>query len=38
VSIVPSENLVVVRLGLTPSREGYKVENLVQAVIAALDE
>lgn len=37
VSIVPSENLVVVRLGLTPSRLNYKPAFLVQALIDTLD-
>ncbi|QKV18374.1 serine hydrolase domain-containing protein [Oricola thermophila] len=36
VSVVPSENLVVVRLGLTPTDRGYKVGWLMKAVIAAL--
>lgn len=38
VSVVPSQDLVVVRLGLTPSREGYKVARLVDGVIQALRE
>ncbi|MAS03607.1 MAG: 6-aminohexanoate hydrolase [Ahrensia sp.] len=37
VSIVPSENLVVVRLGLTPTRLNYKPAFLVQALIDTLD-
>lgn len=37
VSVVPSKGLVVVRLGLTPSREGYKAGFLVQALIDTLD-
>jgi len=36
VSIIPSENLVVVRLGLTPNEFGYKPGHLLQAVITAL--
>ena len=36
VTIVPSERLVIVRLGLTPSRLGWKVQPLSRAVIAAL--
>ncbi|MFZ2101163.1 MAG: serine hydrolase, partial [Oricola sp.] len=36
VSIIPSEGVVVVRLGLTPSKLGYKAGHLVEAVIAAL--
>jgi hypothetical protein len=37
VSVIPSEDLVVVRLGLTPSDERYKVAYLIEAVIGALD-
>lgn len=36
INVVPSENLVVVRLGLTPRAEEYKVGYLVDAVLAAL--
>jgi CubicO group peptidase (beta-lactamase class C family) len=36
VMVVPSERLVVVRLGLTPSRLGYEPQPLVKAVIAAI--
>ena len=36
VAIIPSENLVVVRLGLTPSREGYRPQRLVAAIRQAL--
>jgi CubicO group peptidase (beta-lactamase class C family) len=36
VTVVQSENLVVVRLGLTPSKLGYKVGNLVEALITTL--
>jgi CubicO group peptidase (beta-lactamase class C family) len=35
IAIVPSEDLVVVRLGLTPSSLGYRPERLVKAVIDA---
>jgi CubicO group peptidase (beta-lactamase class C family) len=35
-TVVPSQNLVVVRMGLTPQKRGYKPQALVQAVIAAL--
>ncbi|MEQ8401679.1 MAG: serine hydrolase [Roseitalea porphyridii] len=35
ISVIPSEDLVVVRLGLTPSDQRYKVANLIAAVIAA---
>ena len=36
VAIVPSAGLVVVRMGLTPSRLGYKPQVLVKQVIGAL--
>ncbi|MGB7431154.1 MAG: serine hydrolase [Ahrensia sp.] len=36
INVVPSENLVVVRLGLTPSSQQYQVANLVDAVLNAL--
>jgi CubicO group peptidase (beta-lactamase class C family) len=36
VSVIPSENLVVVRLGLTPNKLGYKPGHLMEAVIATL--
>lgn len=36
VGVIPSERLVVVRLGLTPSRLGYRPEELVAALISAL--
>ena len=36
VAIVPAENLVVVRMGLTPSKLGYKAATLTNAVIEAL--
>lgn len=32
VAVIPSERLVVVRLGLTPSRLGYRPQKLVKAV------
>lgn len=35
-TIIPSENLVVVRLGLTPSSAGYKPQAMVEALIKAL--
>jgi CubicO group peptidase (beta-lactamase class C family) len=38
VSVIPSENLVIVRMGLTPSNRGYKVARLVEAVIQALQD
>ncbi|QGA55794.1 serine hydrolase [Brucella sp. 2280] len=36
VMIVPSLNLAVARLGLTPSRTGYNVQNLNAAIVKAL--
>jgi CubicO group peptidase (beta-lactamase class C family) len=36
VVVVPSERLVIVRMGLTPSRLGYQPYPLVQAVMKAL--
>ncbi|WP_113447346.1 serine hydrolase domain-containing protein [Rhizobium cremeum] len=36
VTIVPSERLVVVRLGLTPSKLGYRPQKLVKAVMDGL--
>jgi CubicO group peptidase (beta-lactamase class C family) len=36
-AIIPSERLVVVRLGLTPSRLGYKPQALVAALATALE-
>ncbi len=35
-AIVPSRELVIVRLGLTPSREHYQPQPLLQAVLKAL--
>ena len=35
IAIVPSEDLVVVRLGLTPSKLGYGPERLVNALADA---
>jgi len=35
IAIIPSDGLVVVRLGLTPSREGYRPQALVQALMRA---
>lgn len=35
-TIIPSENLVVVRMGLTPSNMAYKPQALVAALVAAL--
>lgn len=36
VAIVPSERLVVVRMGLTPSKLDYRPQRLVAALVAAL--
>jgi CubicO group peptidase (beta-lactamase class C family) len=36
VAVIPSRDLVVLRMGLTPAREGYKPEPLVHAVLEAL--
>jgi CubicO group peptidase (beta-lactamase class C family) len=36
VAIIPSKQLVILRMGLTPSREHYEPEALVQAVLGAL--
>jgi hypothetical protein len=37
-AIVPSENLVVVRLGLTPSKLKYRPEKLLEKIVAAARE
>lgn len=37
-AIVPSERLVVLRLGLTPSRAGYRPERLLEKVVVAARE
>ncbi|RUM99801.1 class C beta-lactamase-related serine hydrolase [Pseudaminobacter arsenicus] len=36
-AIIPSHRLVVLRLGLTPSKIGYKPQALVAALVAALE-
>ncbi|MDH4439229.1 MAG: serine hydrolase [Rhizobium sp.] len=36
VAVIPAENLVVVRMGLTPSRQAYRPQRLVAAVMQAL--
>ncbi|PSM17751.1 serine hydrolase [Nitratireductor sp. StC3] len=36
VTVLPSQDLVVVRLGLTPSKLGYKPQALVEALVEAL--
>lgn len=36
VAVIPSERLVVVRLGLTPSKLGYRPQKLVKAISDAL--
>jgi CubicO group peptidase (beta-lactamase class C family) len=35
-AIIPSEDMVIVRLGLTPSKLGYRPERLAKAAIDAL--
>jgi CubicO group peptidase (beta-lactamase class C family) len=35
IAIVPSKGLVMVRMGLTPSKLGYKPQKMLQALIAA---
>lgn len=35
--VIPSQNLVVVRLGLTPSKLGYKPQAMVAALVKALE-
>lgn len=36
VAVIPSQKLVVVRLGLTPSKLGYKAQGLVAALVKAV--
>ncbi len=36
IAIIPSHELVVVRLGMTPSSEGYRPQPLVQALLRAI--
>lgn len=36
IAVVPSERLVVVRLGLTPSRRGYRPQQLLKGVLDAV--
>ncbi|WP_192243202.1 serine hydrolase domain-containing protein [Mesorhizobium silamurunense] len=38
VAIVPSEQLVVVRLGLTPAKLGYRPQTMVAALVKALHQ
>jgi CubicO group peptidase (beta-lactamase class C family) len=38
IAIVPSADLVVVRLGLTPSQLGYKPQGLVKSIVAAVQQ
>jgi CubicO group peptidase (beta-lactamase class C family) len=35
VAIIPSRQLVIVRMGLTPEREHYRPQPLVRAVLGA---
>jgi CubicO group peptidase (beta-lactamase class C family) len=37
IAVVPSKKLVVVRLGLTPSKLGYRAQALVSALVKELD-
>lgn len=37
IAIIPAENLVIVRLGLTPSNVGYRPGQLAEAVIRAVN-
>jgi CubicO group peptidase (beta-lactamase class C family) len=37
IAVVPSRRLVVVRLGLTPSRLGYSASSLVASLAARID-
>lgn len=37
ITVIPSRRLVVLRMGLTPTRLGYKPQALVEAVVGALD-
>jgi CubicO group peptidase (beta-lactamase class C family) len=37
IAIVPSKKLVIVRLGLTPSKLGYKAQGLVEALVKQVD-
>lgn len=37
VAIIPSRKLVVVRLGLTPSKSGYRAQGLVAALVKTLE-
>ncbi len=36
IAVIPSKQLVILRMGLTPSREHQQPEALVQAVLGAL--
>ncbi|RJE82377.1 serine hydrolase domain-containing protein [Paracoccus onubensis] len=37
-AVIPSRNLVILRMGLTPSKHGYKPQALVEAVIKVIDQ
>lgn len=37
IAVIPEKNLVIVRLGLTPSSLGFKPANLAQAIISAVE-
>lgn len=38
IAVIPSRELVIVRLGLTPARTGYRPQPLVRALLAALGQ
>ena len=38
IAVVPSQSLVVVRMGLTPFRRGYRPQGMLRAVIDATSE
>ncbi len=37
IAVIPSRRLVILRMGLTPERGGYRPQPLIQAVLAALN-
>jgi len=37
VAVVPSQGLAVIRLGLTPSKLGYRPQPLVKRILDAMD-
>ena len=36
-AVAPSKQLVVLRLGLTPSRQGYRPQRLLAAIVSAIE-